>query len=719
MHRALAVRSFLFLWLICSASTAQQPELQWIEKSTFQPLKQPAFAYDTRRRVAVVHGGFTIPGTVSPGDVEDATWEWDGASWTRRDPQSRPPNGYMAYDSSRGRVVLFSRAFYETWEWDGAEWMLRAKGSPAIAGFGLLCFDAARGLTLLVEQNSVYGWDGSSWAFLGQGGPTQGFTMYPAYDSERQLTVAVNQIGELWEWDGAAWTSRGTPAPSFLYGRIAYDEARSVTVFVAATTQGLHTGEWDGETWTGVTQEMPAGFPAQLQAIWFDAERQKVVMVGGEQTLVSALGDNAMREWDGTSWNPFWADAAPTSTVRPMTYDGARERVLMYGDQFLGSSEFHEWGGERWEQLSSHPNPGRRRDHVFVYDAARQQTLLFGGDDGRGTLWADTWTWDGAGWTQLTPSTSPPAMRTHCAAYDALRERVVVFGAGDETWEWDGSDWQQVFTTQMPQGLNLPRMAYDKARGQMVLFGVPPTGATGQTWAYDGVDWQQLSPANSPPGRWFHAMAYDEQRGRVVVLGGINADSNSLLPDTWEWNGMDWAMLSYPDGPDAEAASMAYDATRGHMVLFESILDAVPFQRPGETWIYGSVVRAESRAYGRGCEGVPGELRLTGVGRPAVGVEGYRVELLRAPGGSPSALLLGTAAGQGQLLRGCGLWIDPTAHFATLPATVNDAGVARYPLALPPGEAFPGMQLFAQAIVFDRGVGQLTTSHGLRIVSGY
>ena len=60
--------------------------------------------YDTaRQRVVLLLGA-------DARYVNDETWEWDGANWTRSPTQNNPPLRYqqaMAYDQARGRAVLF------------------------------------------------------------------------------------------------------------------------------------------------------------------------------------------------------------------------------------------------------------------------------------------------------------------------------------------------------------------------------------------------------------------------------------------------------------------------------------------------------------------------------------------------------------------------------------------------------------------------------------
>jgi hypothetical protein len=52
-------------------------------------------------------------------------------------------------------------------------------------------------------------------------------------------------------------------------------------------------------------------------------------------------------------------------------------------------------------------------------------------------------------------------------------------------------------------------------------------------------DWTQKLPAKSPSGRHGHAMAYDSAHGQVVLFGGLGAD-NTVLSDTWTWDGSNW-----------------------------------------------------------------------------------------------------------------------------------------------------------------------------------
>ena len=67
-------------------------------------------AWDSARQRLLLFGG-----VVGPTDNGE-TWEWDGASWTQRQPtfSPAPTHGHaMAFDAVRQRVVLFSGS--DTW----------------------------------------------------------------------------------------------------------------------------------------------------------------------------------------------------------------------------------------------------------------------------------------------------------------------------------------------------------------------------------------------------------------------------------------------------------------------------------------------------------------------------------------------------------------------------------------------------------------------------
>jgi hypothetical protein len=200
---------------------------------------------------------------------------------------------------------------------------------------------------------------------------------------------------------------------------------------------------------------------------------------------------------------------------------------------------------------------------------------------------------DTVSWIQLHPIISPPALADHAMAYDSARGRVVLFGGygpnryANDTWEWDGANWIQQFPATLPGVRSDHAMAYDSARGRVVLFGggvgSAPSSLSNETWEWDGFNWIKRFPVNMPSAREGHAMAYDETRGRVVLFSGWNG--TNWPNDTWEWDGTNWTQrfpTTSPSGRNDHA--MAYDSGRSRVILFGGSLLTDTWEWDGVNW---------------------------------------------------------------------------------------------------------------------------------------
>ena len=315
------------------AVAAASDAVVWVLKTpvTSPPAREGhAMAYDSARGRVVLFGG-----TDGNGPLGD-TWEWDGHSWVQRTPATSPTARYghaMAYDSARGHVVLFGgggspgESLADTWDWDGSSWVQRtpATSPPARTGQGMT-YDSFLGRLVL---------------FGGQG-PA------PNYAGRR----------DTWEWIGTTWLER-TP-----YGRVNPLPRRST----AMVYESLEGGG-------------------------------RVLLFGG-YNLWPGASDYLDDTW---IWDGLWRN---------------------------------------WYQVSLDTSPRARESHAMAYDSARACTVLFGGFSGGLIPWADTWEWLGSGWVQRTPATHPPARAGHAMAYDSARKQVVLFGGAfggavlDDTWEY-------------------------------------------------------------------------------------------------------------------------------------------------------------------------------------------------------------------------------------------------------------------------------------------
>jgi hypothetical protein len=99
---------------------------QGLPVSGLFPVEQASMAYDAATATVVLFGGYNL-GT---NTILHYTWTWNGTTWTKRHPASRPPalqDAPMAYDAATGTVVLFggwsgTHSLSGTWTWNGTTW---------------------------------------------------------------------------------------------------------------------------------------------------------------------------------------------------------------------------------------------------------------------------------------------------------------------------------------------------------------------------------------------------------------------------------------------------------------------------------------------------------------------------------------------------------------------------------------------------------------------
>jgi len=265
--------------------------------------------------------------------------------------------------------------------------------------------------------------------------------------------------------------------------------------------------------------------------------------------------------------------APPAAWSVGVTYDVARARVVVFGGYMRGYvGGTWEWDGQAWTRPTE-AGPSARNCPALVYDEARRQVLLFGGDRGSEGALGDTWVYDGHQWREIA-TTGPSPRSLHAMVYDSQRRKVVLFGGVAEghtlgdTWEWDGKAWARVATSGPPPRA-LHGLAYDGVRGRTVLFGgqtvlAPNEPSLADTWEWDGVAWNRVDV--SPPGPRDHvAMAFDVATGKVLVHG-LQAGGEGP-GETWAYNGNDWTRLAAA-GPRRGGAKLVFDAGARLMLLY-------------------------------------------------------------------------------------------------------------------------------------------------------
>lgn len=297
-----------------------------IETSTWTKLTPAAspsaraytvLAYDSARGKIVLFGG-------EPSDAQ--TWEWDGLTWAQKMPTNAPSlrgaQG-MTYDKKRGKTVLFSgndrsTINNDTWEWDGTDWAKRTPAtSPMARDFADMAYDSRRQVVVLYGGSSHVAADG---------GADAGTTSFYPKDT--------------WEWNGTDWTQK-MPAKNHGIGGdgMVYDATRGyMTAFDFYTPT---TWTFDGLSWTDrAVMVIPP--PRYGYGLAFDTLRGRTVLYGGITSSSSQpLGDTW--EWDGTAWIQMMPATSPPPLSAPaLAFDEGRKQVILFGGEIANRVKVNE-----------------------------------------------------------------------------------------------------------------------------------------------------------------------------------------------------------------------------------------------------------------------------------------------------------------------------------------------------------------------------------------
>ena len=259
-------------------------------------------------------------------------------------------------------------------------------------------------------SGELWGWDGRAWSCLTpstNGTPASRGAAVIAFDERRGVLVLYGgRIGrrglrDTWELSSTGWSLRDTAGPTTApHGSMAYDSsAGAILLYHSAGDGGAlrESWRWDGRGWTSVASGPNAQFPNAMLAS--DA-RHPATLVTARQLGAADAFEPLFYEWRGGGWAlmsttgdvPHFSPQAPVAR----TPTGA----LLYAG-FEPDTSVRTWtlGGAVWRRYDG-PSPSRRRGVQMVFDPSRRVVVMQGGDTGSRLL-DETWEWNGARWTRV------------------------------------------------------------------------------------------------------------------------------------------------------------------------------------------------------------------------------------------------------------------------------------------------------------------------------
>jgi hypothetical protein len=488
-----------------------------------------ALAFDPDHGRVILYGGCTYA-----GQCFHDFWAWDGGAWSflgaGTDGSATYParSAALVYDGISHRFLMVGD--YGTSVWNGTAWDFIPGGPGSPQGFGAaIAYDSGRGRVVLFGGENqatlqwylgdTWEWDGVAWTRVATTGPAARAGAGLVYDAARGRVVlhggyATDWLEDTWEWNGTTWSQGAATGPQRI-GGLAFDPERGVVV--AQDDLGTTWG-WDGQSWSPL-----ARVPTSPVAMAHDRAHGRTVLLAAALDGTTAAGSTW--EWDGLSWTLAAADGPPAASggSGAMVWDDARGRgVLVGGGDSSDQVRTSEWDGASWRAAASVPRA--RWQFGLAYDALRGRTVLQGGtewvEDNPPFQLDDTWEYDGTSWQLM--SSGGPSPGGHPMAWDASAGAVVLvdwsLGA---TLAWRGVAWEQVGGLPAEIGAG-GLLATDPVGGHVILV----NAYAGRAWAFDGAAWSETAgvAATTP------LLAGVPERQRVVLLA-----SGGAVSTTWEY----------------------------------------------------------------------------------------------------------------------------------------------------------------------------------------
>ncbi len=434
--------------------------------------------FDSSTSTLVLFGGS------NSSNLYGDTWLFDlvTSTWTALSPTSAPTaraSATMVYDASESRFLLFGgqgnggSLLQDSWTFDSASslWTrLTLTRSPTARSSAVMAYDSSRGTIVLFGGRNLSGILGDTWLYAHASqkwvelspspAPTARAAPSMVYDSSVNLFVLFGgQEGSLyfkesWLLDpiSSGWKFLSPPiSPSpRADGSMVFDSSAQASIlFGGQITGGYYHDSWafdaGSATWVILSpSDSPSGRSDASMA--FNSSNGTSLLFGGQGSS-GFLGDSWLFSLATSSWSALNPATSPTSrSGASMAFNSSNGTFLLFGGVNsggpLGDTWLYDPALGNWRELSPPTPPAARAFASMVFDSANKVFLLFGGGHG-GSRFNDSWLFDPASgsWMELHPTNPPPGRSFAPMAYNSTSGAALIFG-GDSGHDLLGDAWQ-------------------------------------------------------------------------------------------------------------------------------------------------------------------------------------------------------------------------------------------------------------------------------------
>ena len=477
----------------------------------------------------------------SANDAE--VWRWNGTAWTKIGGDSVNSGWTTNYE-----VVS----------------ALTNDGTNLYAGLGTTAGDA-----------EVWKWNGTAWSKIGGDALSSSFDA--TIETVRALTYAGGNLyvgvgdtagdADVWRWSGTTWTKIGGDAVNSSWAASTYEQVGSFAWDGTNLYAGLGASDGDGEVWkwNGTAWSKIGG--DALSSSWTAAQGDSVnTLLYDSGTLYAgtydAAGDGLSYSYNGTTWTQLGGGLVKKSWAK---YGIAAVQVMQAQGGYLyagtgntaGTAIVYRFDGSTWQPIGGQGinNSWSAFAYEQVFSMASYNNQLY---VGLGTTAndAEVWKWNGTTWSQVGGDSLNSGWTTNyeevdtLASYDGYLYAGLGNSAADgEVWRYNGTSWTKIGGDSLNSGWTnyAERVTAMGIYNGQLYVGLGSSAGDAEVWLWNGTSWSKVG-GDTVNSSW-DSTTYEEveslmpYNGKLYAGLGLTAGDASL----WEYNGTSWSKIGGDD----------------------------------------------------------------------------------------------------------------------------------------------------------------------------
>jgi hypothetical protein len=429
------------------------------------------------------------------------------------------------------------------------------------------------GLGDSIGDAEVWQWNGTAWTKIGGDGLNSSWadqTYEMVYTLETDGTNVYAGLGastgdgEVWRWNGTAWTKIGGDGINSGWAAGTYEYVTSLDFYNTFLYAGLGSSaddaevwRWNGTAWTKIGGD-------GINSGWGAGYEYVHSLVNDGTNLYAGLGASAddaeVWRWNSTAWTKIGGDSINSGWTTG--YEEVRSMYWQGGFLYAGignsanDAEVWRWNGTAWTKIGGDSiNSGWTTNYEIVASLVHDGTNLYAGL-GNSDTDGEVWRWNGTAWTKIGGDSLNGSWNTQGDSIQNMTFVGSVLYAGlldanggpGYMYSWNGTTWtvmggQYINKSWGYNGVGSVEVLYS-ARDRLYA-GIGSAAGSAQVWEYNGTTdaWVMVGGQGINSSWTFNTYelitSMNSYGGNLVVGLGNSADD----AEVWSYNGTAWTKI--------------------------------------------------------------------------------------------------------------------------------------------------------------------------------